>query len=134
MRIEKWETALARYIEQCRSIPFKWGEHDCATFCAGAVQAITGEDLFAPFRGLYADEESAGAIVAEWAEGDYEALITGIVGEPKAVEFANRGDIVLSLRYRLPTIGVCVGERSAFVTKKGLTFAPTIDSEKAWSI
>lgn len=134
MRIGGWEARLSGYIEECRHKPFKWGEHDCATFCAGAVLAITGEDLFAPFRGLYADEESAGAIVAEWADGDYETLITSIIGEPKAVGFANRGDVVLSLRYRLPTIGVCLGEHSAFVTKKGLTFAPTSDSEKAWGV
>jgi len=134
MRVNRWEAALNRYIDECRPRPFKWGEHDCATFCAGAVQAITGNDYFAPFRGMYADEESAGAIVAEWAGGEYESLISSILGEPKLIGFANRGDVVLSMRYRLPTIGVCLGEHSAFVTKKGLTFAPTCDSEKAWSV
>lgn len=134
MRLAGWERRLSDYVEQCRSLPFSWGTHDCATFCAGAAQAVTGEDLLEQFRGMYADEESAVAVVAEWAEGDYEKLITSILGEPKAVNFANRGDVVLSLRYRLPTIGVCLGERSAFVTKKGLTFAQTSDCEKAWAV
>lgn len=133
-RLDGWEERLVRYIEHSRAIPFRWGEHDCATFAAGAVAAITGTDHFESFRGKYADEESAASIVAERAEGEYERLITGILGEPKPIGSAGRGDIVLSLRYRLPTLGVCLGEQSAFVTKKGLTFAQTLDSELAWTI
>lgn len=52
-RYSFWRTALADYVQGVAHKPFVWGEHDCALFAAGAVQAMTGEDFAAGFRGRY---------------------------------------------------------------------------------
>lgn len=52
-RKPNWRTLLAAYVEQVAHKPFAWGEHDCALFAAGAVEAMTGEDIAAGYRGRY---------------------------------------------------------------------------------
>lgn len=53
MRSETWHADLAEYIVSVGARPFAWGTHDCATFAAGAVQAMTGEDFVKPYQGKY---------------------------------------------------------------------------------
>jgi hypothetical protein len=48
-RLSDWRTRLAVYLAACREKPFAYGEHDCARFAAGAVEAVTGTD---PSAGL----------------------------------------------------------------------------------
>lgn len=52
-RYSFWRTALTDYVQAASARPFKWAEHDCATFAAGAVHAMTGEDFAASYRGRY---------------------------------------------------------------------------------
>jgi hypothetical protein len=46
-------------IEAARSASFLWGEDDCFTFAGDVVQAITGADPFAEWRGKYNDPVTA---------------------------------------------------------------------------
>ncbi len=48
-----WRTRLSVYLHEVAHKPFQWGEHDCALFAAGAVQATTGEDFARDHRGKY---------------------------------------------------------------------------------
>jgi hypothetical protein len=48
-----WILRLIAYLSACRDLPFAYGRHDCALFAAGAVEAMTGHDFAAPFRGRY---------------------------------------------------------------------------------
>ena len=43
-RLPDWRARLGAHIAAHRTRPFAYGEHDCATFAAGAVQAVTGSD------------------------------------------------------------------------------------------
>ena len=43
-RLPDWRTRLAVYLAAGRAKPFAYGEHDCARFAAGAVEAVTGAD------------------------------------------------------------------------------------------
>ncbi|MBB4620123.1 DUF6950 family protein, partial [Sphingomonas abaci] len=52
-RYPDWEARLAAYLEPLRARPFAWGRHDCSTFAAGAVEAMTGVDPMPEFRGRY---------------------------------------------------------------------------------
>lgn len=53
VRSTVWRSALAEYVRKVSTKPFQWGEHDCALFAAGAVQAMTGEDFASGYRGKY---------------------------------------------------------------------------------
>ena len=43
-RLRDWRTRLAAYLAAGRAKPFAYGEHDCARFAAGAVEAVTGDN------------------------------------------------------------------------------------------
>lgn len=48
-----WFPRLLSWLGECRAMPFAYGRHDCALFAAGAVQAMTGYDFAAGYRGRY---------------------------------------------------------------------------------
>ncbi|MEJ5079806.1 DUF6950 family protein [Ochrobactrum sp. MYb379] len=52
-RYHDWRTRLSAYLYEVAHKPFQWGVHDCALFAAGAVEAMTGEDFAADYRGKY---------------------------------------------------------------------------------
>lgn len=52
-RLPDWRPRLAEYLNRIAAARFRPGRHDCALFAAGAVQAMTGADLAAPWRGKY---------------------------------------------------------------------------------
>lgn len=52
-RCEDWHARLAAYVFDAGRTPFAYGSHDCALFAAGAVEAMTGTDLAAGWRGIY---------------------------------------------------------------------------------
>jgi hypothetical protein len=43
-RLPDWRTRLTVHIAAARRRRFAYGTHDCATFAAGAVAAVTGDD------------------------------------------------------------------------------------------
>lgn len=53
VRVPGWEKRLAEVIARHEDWPFAWGRADCATVAAECVEAITGRDLLAEFRGRY---------------------------------------------------------------------------------
>lgn len=100
-----WATReLERFLILRAHALFKWGSNDCALFVADAVEAMTGVDIAADFRG-YTDEPGAwqairavtgaapGATVTVEQAAEYCAQKYGL----EELEFplkAQRGDIV----------------------------------------
>ena len=86
--------------------PFAWGTNDCCLFPADAIQAFTGVDLAADFRGKYSTEAEALALIKTVTGGAtaedaavYCAAKHGLVewvrdGKPAPL-FAQRGDLVV---------------------------------------
>jgi hypothetical protein len=50
-RLWDWNSRLQAYLDKVRHLPYEEGIHDCALFGAGVIQAETGEDVAAPYRG-----------------------------------------------------------------------------------
>lgn len=107
-RQKHWATrAYDSFLRSRAKTPFAWGAHDCALFAADGIQAITGVDIAADFRGKYTTEAGAlvaikaicgGATVADAAA--YCAGKHGLKewtnkkGAPQPL-FARRGDLVV---------------------------------------
>lgn len=53
MRLYEWEARLSAYVVRVAREGFAPGRHDCALFAAGAVEALTGVDPAAEWRGRY---------------------------------------------------------------------------------
>jgi hypothetical protein len=89
-RLPDWPARLAAHIEAHRALPFAWGTNDCATFAAGAVRAITGQDLLP--RLVWPTRRDA-AHALRWLGGLREAVGQRLPAVPLA--YAQRGDVLL---------------------------------------
>lgn len=90
-----WEDKLAKIIADANKRPFNWGTHDCVTFAADAVLAITGHDPISDLRGQWDSIWSAHRKLVEM--GGIESAVSRRMGEPlTAPRSAGRGDLVLT--------------------------------------
>jgi hypothetical protein len=132
-RFEDWPGRLACAIEGARARPFEWGAHDCALFAAGVVEQLTGHDFAAEFRGRYASHAEAVAVLG--ARGGLEAVVAGLLGEPRSFPaLAQRGDVVLVDTALGPALGVCAGGHAACAGPEGLQFVPMDCWLCAWKV
>ena len=53
VRKDDWYSSLSTFIDGAFRRPFAYGEFDCTLFAAGAVEAMTGVNLYADFLGRY---------------------------------------------------------------------------------
>lgn len=53
MRLHDWPERLSETIAAARGTPFAYGAHDCCLFAADCIQAVTGVDVAADWRGRY---------------------------------------------------------------------------------
>lgn len=100
-RNDNWRPALLAYVQSVAAKPFVWGEHDCALFAAGAVEAMTGEDIAAPFRGKY-------------------KTLAGGLRMLKKRGFDNHADYAASLFEEIHPSSVNVGDIAALDTGSGI--------------
>lgn len=99
-RVPHWQRALRDAIHAHARKPFAYGSNDCCSFVCDCVQAMTGEDIYAEFRGKYADKKSALAAMKTIAGSASVEAATDYVTEKSGMEaispfFAQRGDVVL---------------------------------------
>lgn len=132
-RAENWPGLLATAIEEARNRPFVWGEHDCALFAADVVLKMTGQDLAADFRGLYASKTQAIKILG--AAGGLDAVVTGLLGWPLYhPKLAQRGDVVMVDTPEGRALGICNGATAACAGPDGLTFVEMTLWLTAWRV
>lgn len=112
-------------------MPFAWGTADCCQFAGDVILALTGIDHRAAFPGYGSLRE---AVEELSKNGGIVSMVSSVMGEPKPVAFANRGDIVYVEEGIGPTIYVCLGRLSCGVGEKGLVFLPTFKALAAWSV
>lgn len=93
-RLPDWEPRIIALLEEASDRPFRLGEWDCALFAAAAVEALTGFDGGAAFRGRY--RTPAGFLRALKREGfdDIFAPFDAALGQRITPALLRRGDIV----------------------------------------
>jgi hypothetical protein len=107
----------------------EWGELDCATFVAGAVEAITGDD---PMEGWpsYSTRREALETLREQGAGDLASTLEETFGKPVHPARARRGDIAWSGS----NCGLVIGRRSLFLGDGGYSIVRTLDLEHAYPV
>jgi hypothetical protein len=150
-RTTHWATReLHEYLLANAKAPFVWGQHDCCLFAANAVQAFTGFDLAADFRGKYTDKASAFAAVQAITGGTTaEDAVAWCAKKHGLVELehpltAQRGDaVVMQLPQRGPDgdqgtlLGGIVhlsGRHLVTIGEGGLVRLPITSVKRAWRI
>jgi hypothetical protein len=70
-RVDHWDTRSFHHFLVARApLPFAWGENDCALFVADGIEAMTGVDIAADFRGRYHSEAEALDLIREITGGE----------------------------------------------------------------
>jgi hypothetical protein len=134
MRRPDWPETLSQVIEQARQRPFRWGEHDCVSFAADCVQALTGRDPLGSLRGAYSGARGAQRLLAA-EHGDLDHALCRRFGDSITATLAHRGDLVL---WHQPvvgqTLGVCLGALFAVPGERGLRYLQLAAATLAWRI
>lgn len=136
-RLPGWEGLLHAFLERKAGVSFTWGATDCCMFSADAVEAITGVDPAAAFRGRYSTAGGATRALKRYGAGSIEATIDTKF-EAVGRAFARRGDLVLMDGM----VGVCIGGDAVFVGEEqrdgtgvaGLVRFPRARWSKAWRV
>ncbi|KGJ19303.1 DUF6950 family protein [Paracoccus sanguinis] len=84
MRLYNWEARLSSYLVRVAREGFGWGRHDCALFAAGGVEAVTGRDPAAPWRGRYATRREGMRLIRAAGHADHVAAAAALLPEVPA--------------------------------------------------
>ncbi|GAB5431083.1 MAG: hypothetical protein EpisKO_04530 [Epibacterium sp.] len=89
-----WHSRLAAYLARVARLPFRPGSHDCVLFAAGAVEAMTGTDLAAEYRGSYRTLKDGQEVLKARGYADHIALVEDLF-ESVAPALAQVGDLAV---------------------------------------
>lgn len=107
-RLPDWQTRLHRYLCATRGRAIEPGQHDCCLFAAGSIDAQTGVDLAAPYRGRYATFSGGRRVLRRAGHADHIALIAAHLPEAHPSQ-ALAGDIAIVPTGEGPALGVVQG-------------------------
>lgn len=128
-RFPDWRTQLSEYLADTRGQGFRWGKLDCALFVAGAVEAMTGEDLARGWRGYRTEAEGRRALDAK-GFGSHVDLVASLLTECHPSE-AMPGDVVLTDENAL---GILQGRLIYCMSPSGLTLLPRDAAARAFHV
>ena len=137
-RVPDWENRLVGTIESFRDRPFAWGVNDCCIFAGACLEAVTGLNPAAGFKGRYRTREEAEAILRGLGPGGLLGLLSRRFG-PQVMPFeAQRGDLVVAMGEGGASIGILWGGRAAFLGEafghRGLVTLPLGQTLSAFRI
>lgn len=123
MRVRDWRARLGRYLARAAHEPFAWGESDCALFAAGAVEAMTGVDPAADWRGHYTTERGAWRVLRRRG---FESLADAVAAAMPGIApgEAREGDIAVIGEGREATIGVIARDHVVCRAEHGIALVP----------
>ncbi|WP_242149632.1 DUF6950 family protein [Sphingomonas sp. BAUL-RG-20F-R05-02] len=123
-----WDARLAAYLEPLRTRTFEWGAHDCCTFAAGAVEAMTGVDPMPEFRGRYSTAIGSARALTRFGKGSLEKTLDAKF-EGVSAALAHRGDILMSGG----ALGICWGAALIAVGVEGQREGLVMIERRRWT-
>lgn len=133
-RLPDWRPRLVAYLSAHARAAFRPGVHDCALFVAGAVEAMTGTDLAAEWRGGYRSL-SAGRDQLRSAGFDSPAGLAAALFEAVPPILAREGDIaVLRGDDGQDALGLVQGALIYVLRPDGLGLVPLTEAVVAYRV
>ena len=132
-KVHDWQARLAEVFTERASDAFEWGRNDCALFAADCIEAMTGLDPAAEYRGTYDDERGALRIVVD---GSMEELADRWFPRLPSVASASVGDVGLVMvpETRLEAFAVCGGGGWYLPAARGLAVYQNHAARIAWGV
>ncbi len=122
-RFPDWRARLQDYLQKVSRTPFEDGVNDCALFLAGGVEAMTGKDYAAPYRGRYTTIRGGMRILKRAGFEDHIDLALHHLKE-KPVAFANVGDGAVVVNGNEPALGIVQGPSIFVLMEHGIAHVP----------
>ena len=138
MRVENWDSKLQKVIrETIDKEKFNYGKNDCITFTLKCIETITGKKVFNhKWRSL----KHGKSIIKKLKKKDLLDIALHVAKEHNFelidINFAQRGDV---LYYKDEfdwdgTLGVCIGDKTMFNWKKGISLILNNQCKYCWRI
>jgi hypothetical protein len=141
VRLLGWADRLRNYLLAQQDTPFAYGSFDCLSFAAGAVEALTGINIMARFRGTYTTHLGAMRIAHRvYGCRTVPDVLAAMMQEQGWSEvpptFAQRGDVVLVAINDDLVVGIMHpnGREAVITTNQGLWRVPLSSVRRAWKI
>ena len=137
VRLPDWRDRLQRYLDAQRGRRFAYGWADCALFAAGAVRAMTGQDVARPWRGRYATLRDGVRLLGGDDIHGLESLATRVLGPSVDPAAARVGDIVSipAGDRRSISLAVCTGDHVVAIARPvGLAVRPLKIGRACWRV
>ena len=131
-RLEDWPTRLSEFIEARRERAFSWGYSDCCLFVCDGIEAMTGTNPGARWRGLYASEKGARRVLRD--NGGVAGIATLVLGAAVPPALAGRGDVVLIDTPHGEALALCLGVLIAAQGQTGIEFMEQKRAKAAWKV
>lgn len=132
-RTADWRVRLRDYVLGKMGEPFRPGRHDCALFAAGAVEAMTGRDLAAEWRGKYRTLKRGESLLRERGFEDHEDVCRALLPEV-APAFAQVGDVAVIEIDGGVALGVVQGEVVYCLHPGGAAIVPRARMVRAYRV
>lgn len=131
-RVDNWVLRYAEFMVERQHAPFVWGSNDCCLFAADCVQALTGTDLAAAWRGRYDSALQAARFLDEG--GGLEAIAAEALGQPVSASYAGVGDVVLCENAGRLLLAICNGDLALGPGVQGVEPLDMSTALKAWKV
>ena len=131
-RLRDWPERMDALLRARAEWPFVWGVHDCCTFCADAVQAITGVDVMGTLRQRYHSAFEALGLTQEL--GGLKAAVSSVLGEPCSPALCTVGDVLLLSNDDREVVALCNGETAIVTGPRGLLAIASPQIMAAWRV
>ena len=129
-RRRDWRTRLYAVLDDIKASPLDYGAHDCGVgLAARAIEAMTGTDLAARWRGRYDTATGALRVLREDGFADLETLCRSMLPSVHP-SMAQLGDIALvPTGSALDALGIVIGERIIVLTDGGTGTVDLLDAK-----
>lgn len=107
-RLPDWHPRLRAWLHNVSARHMLPGQHDCCLFGAGAIEAQTGVDLAAGWRGRYSSFAGGRRILRRAGYSDHVDLIAEVLPEDH-ISACREGDIAIVPGEDGPAVGVVQG-------------------------
>lgn len=141
IRFPDWQSRLDNFLIENAARKFRYGRWDCSLFVCDAIQAMTGIDPAASFRGLYSSRKQAMTILKErYGNPSVWGVARGVTGELHleecAAPMARRGDLVLIPRKTDYSLGIVdlSGRIAVLHRSEGIVRMPIEAAQIAWHV
>lgn len=122
---------LTAYIDEKSREPFAYGTNDCIMVTAGAVEAITGVDHAAEYRGCYTTLAGGKKLIGK---SPLRFVADRFAAIPEGQAGAHDGDIAVMRQGREWAFGVFIGAHVYAQAESGMGILPRSRAVKAFRV